>query len=107
MGRATADSLVEAGKEFGFPMETMLYNHLRYNCFPEISEFMDVALAAIELANQGEWDTTVDIAEIMGDEKYNHAAPVYKIIEGWKLDSFIIDEDEYYIEEEEESRCNL
>jgi len=95
MGRATADALVEAGKDFGFPIETMLYNHLRYNCFPEISEFMDVALAAIELANQGDLDATVNIAEIMGDDKYNHAAPVWKIIEGWRLDSFIQEEEEY------------
>lgn len=107
MGRATADALVEAGKEFGFPMETMLYNHLAYNCYPSVAQFMDVALAAIELANQGEWNATVDIAKIMEDEKYNHAAPVYKIIEGWHLDSFIIDEEEYYNEVEEGSRCNL
>jgi hypothetical protein len=95
MGRATADALVEAGKDFGFPMETMLYNHLRYNCFPEISEFMDVALAAIELANEGDYTATINIAEIMEDEKYNHAAPVWKIIEGWRLDSFIQEEEDY------------
>ena len=95
MGRATADALVEAGKEFGFPMETMLYNHMQYNCYPSISEFIDVALAAIELANQGDYTATINIAEIMGDDKYNHATPVWKIIEGWRLDSFIQEEEDY------------
>lgn len=106
MGAVTADALVEAGKEFGFPMETMLYNHLAFNIYPGQGQFIDVALAAIELANQGEWNETIDIAKIMEDEKYNHAAPVYKIIEGWHLDSFIIDEEEYENEVYEEGRCN-
>ena len=96
MGKITIDALVEAGKEFGFPMETMLYNHLAYNIYPPQGAFIDVALAAIELANQGEWDATINIAEIMGDEKYNHAAPVHKVMESWHIEFFIQDDEEDY-----------
>jgi hypothetical protein len=76
-------------------METMLYNHMAYNCYPSVAEFIDVALAAIELANQGDLDATISIAEIMGDDKYNHAAPVWKIIEGWHLEYFLDDVEGY------------
>jgi hypothetical protein len=95
MGAVTADALVEAGKEFGFPMETMLYNHLAFNIFPGQGQFIDVAIAAVELANQGLWNETVNIAEIMEDEKYNHAAPVSDIISGWHLEFFLEDEEDY------------
>jgi hypothetical protein len=96
MGAVTADVLVEAGKEFGFPMETMLYNHLAYNIYPGQGAFIDVAIAAVELANQGLWNETVNIAEIMEDEKYNHAASVSDIISGWRLEFFLDDSEEDY-----------
>lgn len=95
MGATQAADLADLGKNGMFPMETMLYWHLSGNLFPSHAEFIDVALAAIELANQGEWDAVVNIAEIMGDEKYNHAAPVHEIISGWHLEFFLNEEEEY------------
>jgi len=95
MGATQASDLADLGNTGMFPMETMLYHHLAYNLYPGQGEFIDVALAAIEAANQGDHDATINIAEIMGDEKYNHAAPIWKIIEGWRLESFIQEEEEY------------
>jgi hypothetical protein len=95
MGATQASDLADLSKEGMFPMETMLYHHLAYNLYPGQGEFIDVALAAIEAANQGDHDATINIAEIMGDEKYNHAARVSDIIEGWHLEYFLDDEEEY------------
>jgi hypothetical protein len=92
MGRATAEDLASNRM---FPMETMLYNHLAFNIYPGQGQFIDVAIAAVELANQGLWNETVNIAEIMEDEKYNHAACVSDIISGWHLEFFIENEEDY------------
>jgi hypothetical protein len=93
MGAIQAQDAADLVNEGMFPMETMLYHHLQYNLYPGHGEFIDVALAAIELANQGDWDATVNIAEIMEDEKYNKTAPVADIINGWRLE-FFLDQEE-------------
>ena len=93
MGSIQAEDMVNTGM---FPMETMLYWHLSGNLFPSHAEFIDVALAAIEAANMGDYDATINIAEIMEDEKYNHAAPVSDIINGWHLEYFLSKDEEDY-----------
>ena len=93
MGAIQAEDMVNTGM---FPMETMLYWHLSGNLFPSHAEFIDVALAAIEAANMGDYDATINIAEIMEDEKYNHAAPVHEIIDAWHLEYFLSKDEEDY-----------
>jgi hypothetical protein len=96
MGATQAADLADLGKNEMFPMETMLWNHLAYNIYPGQGKFIDVALAAIEAANMGDYDAVINIAEIMGDDKYNHAAPVHKIISGWRLEFFLNESGDYY-----------
>ena len=57
MGRLQAEDMVNTGM---FPMETMLYWHLSGNCYPSVAEFIEVAKVAIDMANEGLWDGTVD-----------------------------------------------
>ena len=95
MGSMSLEGMREAGKGMGFSEDTVLSWHLSGNCYPPITEFFDVAKAAIIAARDGDWDATINIAEIMGNDKYNTAAPVWKIIEGWHLESFIESEEDY------------
>jgi len=96
MGATQASDLADLGQNGMFPMETMVWNHLAYNIYPGQGEFIDVALAAIEAANMGDYDATINIAEIMEDEKYNHAAPVSAIIDAWHLEFFLSDDEGEY-----------
>lgn len=69
-------------------LDTSLHYHLRHNHFPPVSAvFVDIAKQAIELANQGEYDTEIEMPNGITLE-------VRHIIEGLHL--------EFYLDEEED-----
>jgi hypothetical protein len=69
--------------------------HLSYNHYPPVSiAFIPTAKRAIELANEGEWDTEIEMPNGITLE-------VGAIIEGLHLD-FYLDDDEEEDDEEED-----
>jgi hypothetical protein len=67
-------------------LDTSLHYHLRNNHFPPVSDaFIDTAKQAIELANQGDYDTEIEMPNGITLE-------VNRIIEGLHLEFYLDDE---------------
>ena len=62
MGRTVAEGMAEAVREGYAGLRSALYYHLIHNHYPPHPTFMiDVALAAIEAANDEDWDRIIDL----------------------------------------------
>lgn len=71
--------------------ETALRWHLRSNHFPPVPDAMyEPCVAAIEAANEGDYDRAIDLTDIAQYQGGN-SAPAWAIIEGHHLDAFIDD----------------
>lgn len=67
MGHLSAVDMKETGEEIGMSLETILSWHLSGNHYPPVSQlFIPVAIKAIELALDEDYDTLLDLAEIIG-----------------------------------------
>lgn len=81
-----------ASGEFGLTPEDAIRIHLTANHYPPVpTSMVSVCLEAIDLANEGEWDTTIELPEGV-EWRGQDNAPVYAIVEAHHLDAFIIDE---------------
>lgn len=89
MGSTQLEGMLEWGTE-----EQALGWHMEYNLYPSRVKFIEVARIALEHARMDEFDKILNIAEIMGNDRYNKAATVGEVIEGWHLEGFL-QEDEY------------
>jgi hypothetical protein len=82
MGRLGAEAMATQP----ISLEDQLSWHLSSNHFPPVHEvFIPVAIAAIDAANEGDWDRVIEFPE--GAEK--DEAPTHEIVEGLHLDSWI------------------
>jgi hypothetical protein len=80
MGKSQAMEMVKLLQQ-----EQALIWHLQYNHYPPISPiFFDTAKEAIELADEGDWDSTITMPNGV-------SMTVGGIIEGLHLDSFLDD----------------
>lgn len=80
---------IEGFKEAGADMELALRAHLRGNLFPPQPEYMyEPCLAAIEAANEEDYDREIDMPEGV---LYKHlrTAPASAIIEQFRLEGFL------------------
>jgi hypothetical protein len=75
-------------------LETALHIHLRSNHYPPVPTAMiEPCVAAIDAANNDDWDRHIDltgIAQWRGEDY----APAWAIIEGHHLESFIDSEED-------------
>lgn len=74
-------------------MDNALLWHMKYNCYPSIEEFIDVAKLAIELAQNEEYNTLIDVADITGNPRMRSDVPVYKLMDMWRLWDFVQEDD--------------
>jgi hypothetical protein len=83
MGRLHAEEFAESVKEGNISLEAALEYHLTGNHYPPVHRsFIPVAIKAIELGNNDDWDKEIK----MPNGKTLTAA---KIIEGLHLESFL------------------
>lgn len=69
--------------------------HLRNNHFPPHPMYMiEIAEKAIDLANDGDYDTLIDLPEDVEHKDYGTSAPVSAILHSLHLWSFVRDNDE-------------
>lgn len=72
----------------GLPLETSLTWHLTSNHFPPVHEvFVPVAIEAIELANEGNWQDTITMPNGV-------TLTVASIVEQLHLDAFLDNEED-------------
>jgi len=84
MGRMALVDMLENAKQ-----ETALLWHLQSNHYPPVdSAFLPIAHIAIEHANNGEWDTTIEMPN-------GKTLTTSEIVEGLHLDDFIQYEEEW------------
>ena len=95
MGSMALAGMMEANEMLGLEEDAILSWHLSSNHFPSQFQYLDVAKEALRLAREGEWNATVNVAEIMGDDRCRTDVPVWRLIEAWHLDSFIESEEDY------------
>ena len=82
MGRLQADGMASM-----LPRQQALEWHLRGNHYPPISlVFVPVAEEAIDRANEGDWDSIIEMPN-------GKSLSVSKIIEGLHLESFLEEKD--------------
>lgn len=75
-------------------LPTALHIHLRSNHYPPVPEAMiDPCVAAIDAANDDDWDREIDLTGI-AQWRGNDYAPAWAIIEGHHLDAFIAYEED-------------
>ena len=68
------------------PLEVALTWHLQSNHFPPVSTaFIPTAIAAIEAANEGDWDRVIDFPKGTAIESDNAG----RIVDGLHLESWI------------------
>ena len=66
MGQMWIDGFKGAGM---FSKETMLWNHMRYNCYPPVDDYIEVAKRAIELADvENQEYTCYECGEFIDDD---------------------------------------
>lgn len=64
-------------------LDTSLHYHLRHNHYPPVSDaFIDTAKQAIDLANQGDYDTEIEMPNGV-------TLTVSRIVEGLHLDFYL------------------
>jgi hypothetical protein len=85
MGRLYAEGIAETD----LPIEDQITWHLRGNFFPPVPVSMvPVCVAAIDAANEGDWDKLIGLPEGVGYRGLT-AAPVHAIVENHRLDPWI------------------
>lgn len=73
--------------------ESALRWHLQSNHYPPVPAAMyEPCVAAIDAANEGDYDRAIDLTDI-ASYKGGNSAPAWAIIEGHHLDAFIDDEE--------------
>lgn len=91
MGRLQAEAMLESS----IPLEAQIGWHLRVNHYPPVPEFMvPVCIEAIDAANEGDWDKKLSLPEGVGYQGLT-VAPVWAIVEGHHLDTWIIESELY------------
>lgn len=89
MGSLQAAAFAEAVGDGDISLESALSWHLRANHYPPVPETMvPVCIAAIDAANEGDWDRSIDLPEGVSYRDQT-TAPARAIIEGHHLDSFL------------------
>lgn len=74
-------------------LRTALHIHLRSNHYPPVPVAMiDPCVAAIDAANDDDWDRKIDLTDI-AQWRGNDFAPAWALIEGHHLDAFIDSEE--------------
>lgn len=88
MGRMAAEGFAEAVGEGAIDLEQALRWHLTCNHYPPVGHMLEVALEAIEVANNDDWDFEIDLP---GGTLYRGqpAAPASAIIEALHLEEFL------------------
>ncbi len=87
MGRAWAEGLTE----IGLSLEEQVLVHLTSNHYPPVPAMMvPTCIEAIDLANDGEWDSLVSLPEgVLW--KGQAVSPVHAIVEQHHLETWIIE----------------
>lgn len=93
MGHTYAAGLADEVGEL-IDLNTALHIHLRSNHYPPLPTAMvEPCVAAIDAANDGDFDRHIDLTGI-AQWRGNDYAPAWAIIEGHHLDSFIAYEED-------------
>jgi len=88
MGRLQAEAL--AADDF-IPLENQLRWHLTANHYPPVPDSMiTTCIEAIDLANEGEWESYVKLPEGV-EWRRQTMSPVWAIVEGHHLEPWIIE----------------
>ena len=91
MGRLQAEAMMEAS----ITLEQQISWHLTTNHYPPVPECMvQPCIEAIDLANEGEWDTEITLPEGVSWKGLTEA-PVRAIVEAHHLDTWIIESELY------------
>lgn len=92
MGRSSLEGMMEMGD-----LDTVLSWHLQSNHYPPHPPIMiPVAKAAIDAANDIDYDRLIDLPEGVNYRDGRSSVEAWRIIESFHLDSFIEqDEDEW------------
>ena len=94
MGNPQAAAYAELVEDGTTGLSTALTAHLQSNHYPPVPTTMVPAcIEAIDLANQDDYDATVDLPEGI-TYKNATAAPVWAIVEAHHLQAFINDPEE-------------
>ena len=96
MGNTQAYEFAEAIEQDQVSLYLALHYHFTANHFPPIPvAAIGPAEKAIEKANLGEWDESIDISSIGTHKQYGNLAPVNVLIEEWHLSPFITNDEEF------------
>ena len=91
MGNLYAQGLAEEVGDL-IDLTGALHIHLRSNHYPPVPDAMiEPCVAAIDAANDDDWDREIDLTGI-AQWRGNDYAPAWAIIEGHHLDAFIASE---------------
>lgn len=91
MGRLQAEAIAE----MSIPLDTQIEWHLRANHYPPVSNTMvPVCIKAIELANDGDWSTWIDLPKGVLYREVPQA-PVYAVVEKHHLEAWISESELY------------
>lgn len=93
MGTTGAVGMAEAVQDDLVSLERALAWHLQSNHYPPVPLVMIVpCIAAIEAANEDDYERDIDLPEEVSYKGHSHA-PAWKIIEAHHLDAFISEGD--------------
>ncbi len=85
MGRLNAEGMAD----MDMPLQAVLHWHLRSNHYPPVPVTMiDPCIAAIDAANEGDYDAPIDLPEGVS-YKGQTTAPAWAIIDQHHLDTWI------------------
>lgn len=90
MGRMYAEGIAETG----LPLEEQIEWHLRGNFFPPVPlSMVEVCVKAIDAYNEGDGNRLIGLPDGVGYKGLT-AAPAVAIIEGHRLETWIVEDDE-------------
>ena len=89
MGAQYASELARFVTDEGLRLDVALLAHFQGNHYPPIpSSCVNSAIAAIDAADSGAWDSEIDLPRGVS-WRGRHSAPARAIIEGWHLKEFL------------------
>lgn len=92
MGRLYAEGIAETD----LPIEDQITWHLRGNFFPPVPVSMvPVCIAALDAANEEDWDRMISLPEGVGYKGLT-AAPAHAIVEQHHLDPWLVQDGETF-----------
>lgn len=89
MGRMQSEEFAQAARDGSISLEAALTWHLEANHYPPQLRMLSAALAAIEAANDDDWDREVDMPAGVRYRGSHDTAPARALIEALHLEEFL------------------